>query len=75
MSFNEVEERKFSYVCDDFSMTKTSIKVRHFRKLLIFAASGDFMLKDQLYKQIYSVVLWSPFVPTLSNLVVGFLER
>ena len=71
----EVIELACSYVYSDSSMSKPPFQQKHFRKLLSFATSGEFLYKDKLYKQVDGVAMGSPLGPTLANLFLGHLEK
>ena len=47
----------------------------HFRKLLNFATSGEFLYRSSLFKQIDGVAMGSPLGPTLANLFMAHIER
>ena len=57
------------------SPNKPSYAQRHFKKLLLFATSGEFLHNGKLYKQIDGVAMGSPLGPTLANLFLGHFEQ
>ena len=48
---------------------------KHFKKLLNYATSGEFIYGDKLYKQVDGVAMGSPLGPTLANLFMANLEK
>ena len=70
----EVIELACRYVYGDNSVSKPKYDVRHFRKLLQFATSGEFLYRDKLYRQVDGVSMGSPIAPTLANLFLAKLE-
>ena len=64
-----------SYVYGDSSCYNPAYDRRHFRKLLEFVTSDEFLYREKLYKQIDSVAMGSPLGPTLAYLFLAHLEQ
>ena len=64
-----------SYVYQDDSQTKPRYSIEHFKRLLQYATSGEFLYQDKLYRQTDGVAMGSPLAPTLANLFLAHLEN
>ena len=71
----EVIDLACAYVYTHSTETKPPFEEKHFRRLLRFATSGEFLYKDKLFQQIDGVAMGSPLGPTLANLFLGHLEQ
>lgn len=71
----EVIDLCCDYVYSNMSTTTPGFEKKHFRKLLYFATSGEFLYKDRLFKQIDGVSMGSPLGPTFANLFLAHLEK
>ena len=63
------------YVYESDQVCKPRFDRKHFRKLLSMATSGEFLYKEQLYRQVDGVAMGSPLGPTLANLFLAHLEN
>ena len=63
------------YVYSEESRCKPQYDRRHFKKLLCFATSGEFIYRDRLFRQVDGVAMGSPLGPTLANLFLAHYER
>ena len=71
---SEVIDLACDYVYKSGSVNCPKYDVRHFKKLLQFATSGEFLYKDLVYKRFDGVSMGSPLAPTLANLFLADLE-
>ena len=72
---NEIIEIASDYVYSDVSANKPGYEKTHFKKLLKFATSGEFLYKDKLFRQVDGVAMGSPLGPTLANLFLAHFEK
>ena len=71
---NEVIDLACDYVYGNDD-EKPEYERKHFRKLLLYATSGEFLYRDRLFKQVDGVAMGSPLGPTLANLFMAHLEE
>ena len=57
------------------SINKPAFGKDVFKKLCMFATSGQFLFDDKMFKQIDGVSMGSPLAPTLANLFLAEMEQ
>ena len=72
---NEAIDLACRYVYDHNSPSKPSYDRKHFKKLLMYATSGEFLYNQKMYRQVDGVAMGSPLAPTLANLFMAHLEQ
>ena len=72
---NETIELAANLVYDKNSTNKPLFGRDVFKKLCLFATSGQFLFNDQMFKQIDGVSMGSPLAPTLANLFLSHMEQ
>ena len=63
------------YVYNQDNSIRPNFERKHFKKLLQYATSGEFLYKSSLYRQVDGVSMGSPLGPTLANLFLANLEK